>query len=106
VHSWIWFVFLAVVLIKMPIAAYMLWVPFRSDAALESHEPAEPDSPDEDDGGSRTRPEDFRRHRRPRGPSGPRRGPHGGGASPSPSRIRAPWRHSTRTRRTRVTARQ
>ncbi len=90
--------FLAVVLIKMPIAAYMLWVPFRSDAAVESRESTEPDSPGEDDGGSRTLPETFHhpRHRRPRGPLGPRRGPHGGGATPAPARIRAPWRHSTR----------
>lgn len=103
-HSWIWLVFLALVLIKMPIAAYMLWVPFRSDAALESHAPEESsgsDGAEEDDGGSRTRPDGFRRHRRPRGPMGPRRGPHGGGATPAPPRIRAPWRRTTR-----VSARQ
>ena len=102
-HNWIWFVFLALVLIKLPIAAVMLWLPFRSDAAMESPPAAEPDATGEDEGGSKTLPHDFphdfRHHRRPRGPlhgPGSRRGPHGGGVggpSPaptsSPSRIRA-----------------
>jgi hypothetical protein len=102
VHTWIWFVFLAVVLIKLPIAAVLLWIPFRSDAALESHAPEdEPDSPGEDEGGSKTLPDDFRRHWRPRGPvhgRGPRRGPHGGSAPPSPARVRAARRGATRVR--------
>jgi hypothetical protein len=101
VHTWIWFVFLAVVLIKLPIAAFMLWIPFRSDAELEARAAAEPDSPGEDEGGSKTLPGGFRHHWRPRGPwvgRGPRRGPHGGSAPPSPARIRVTRRGATRVR--------
>jgi hypothetical protein len=101
VHTWIWFVFLAVVLIKLPIAALMLWIPFRSDAALESRAESEPDPPGEDEGGSKTLPGGYRRHWRPRGPvhgRGPRRGPHGGSAPPSPARVRAARRGATRVR--------
>ncbi len=93
--------FLAVVLIKLPIAALMLWIPFRSDAALESRAAGEPDSSEEDEGGSKTRPGDFRRHWRPRGPvhgRGPRRGPHGGSAPPSPPRVRTARQGATRVR--------
>ncbi len=100
-HTWIWFVFLAVVLIKLPIAALMLWIPFRSDAALESRAASEPDSSGEDEGGSKALPGNFRRHWRPRGPvhgRGPRRGPHGGSAPPSPARVRTARRGATRVR--------
>jgi hypothetical protein len=100
-HTWIWFVFLAVVLIKLPIAALMLWSPFRSDATLETRAAGDADSSGEDEGGSKTLPGDFRRHRRPRGPvhgRGPRRGPHGGSAPPSPARVRAARRGATRVR--------
>jgi hypothetical protein len=100
-HTWIWFVFLAVVLIKLPIAALLLWIPFRSDAALEARATAEPDSPGEDEGGSKTLPDGFRHGRRPRGPvhgRGPRRGPHGGSAPPSPARVRAARQGATRVR--------
>lgn len=101
-HTWIWFVFLAVVLIKLPIAALLLWIPFRSDAALESRAAAEADSSGgEDEGGSKTLPGDLRHHRRPRGPvhgRGPRRGPHGGSAPPSPARVRAARRGATPVR--------
>jgi hypothetical protein len=95
-HNWIWFVFLALVLIKLPIAAVMLWLPFRSDAAMESPPAAEPDATGEDEGGSKTLPHDFRHHRRPRGPlrgPGSRRGPHGGGVGgPSPAPTSSPAR--------------
>jgi hypothetical protein len=101
VHTWIWFVFLAVVLIKLPIAAFMLWFTFRSDAALEARAAAEKPDSGEDEGGSKTLPGGFRRHWRPRGPipgRGPRRGPHGGSAPPSPARIRVTKRDATRVR--------
>jgi hypothetical protein len=99
-----WVVLLALGLIKLPIAALMLWIPFRSDAALESlpsAESAAADSSDEDDGGSKTLPDGPRHHRRPRGPihgRGPRRGPHGGSAPPSPARVRTTRRGATRVR--------
>jgi hypothetical protein len=110
-HTWIWFVFLAVVLIKLPIAALLLWIPFRSDAALESPPAAEPDS-GEDDGGSKTLPGSFRHHRRPRGPlhgRGPRRGPHGGGVgrpTPSPASSPARIRTARRSGTSRIAARR
>jgi hypothetical protein len=101
-HNWIWFVFLAVVLIKLPIAALMLWLPFRSDAAMASPPAAEPDASGEDEGGSKTLAHDFRHHRRPRGPlhgRGPRRGPHGGGiGGPTPNPTSSPARIRTARR--------
>lgn len=72
-------------LIKLPIAALMLWLPFRNDDAVKAPPPSEEDGSD-DDGGL---------HARPHGPlpfgtapRRPRRGPHGGDAVPSPSRVR------------------
>ncbi len=110
--TWLWVVLLTVGLIKLPIAALMLWLPFRSDAVLESLPPADADAGDssgEDDGGSKTLPGvvpgsdpgprvwgPFDRRR-------PRRGPPGcaasrGGRVPSPARVRAPRRAGTRVR--------
>lgn len=103
--------FLGLVLIKLPIAAYMLWVPFRSDAALESLAAPQPDSSEEDEGGAKTPPGGAKtppgdhRHRRPRRPGrgrGPRRGPHGGAfggdgpAIPAPARVRIGRRRPAR----------
>jgi hypothetical protein len=97
-------------LIKLPIAALMLWIPFRSDAALESRPPAEAaptDSSEEDDGGSKTLPGTSRgptsrgphRPRAPLGGRGPRRGPPGctaGGRAASPGRVRTARRGAPR----------
>jgi hypothetical protein len=102
-----WLVLLAIGLIKIPMAALMLWIPFRSDAALESLAPAEsapPDSSGEDDGGSKTLPGTVlgggpRRPRAPLGGRGPRRGPHGctaGGRAAPPARVRTARRGATR----------
>ncbi len=114
--TWLWVVLLTVGLIKLPIAALMLWLPFRSDAVLESLPPAESaagDSSEEDDGGSKTLPGGLPgSDRDPRvwGPfdrRGPRRGPPGcmaggrGGLVPPPARVR-----TSRRGRTRVRARQ
>ena len=89
-------------LIKLPIAALMLWIPFRNDAAMNAAEP--PDRSDED-GGSRALPagplDPHPRRPLPTGPfpNRPRRGPHGSPSPPSPARIRiAPGK----TRRVRV----
>jgi hypothetical protein len=116
-HTWMWLVLLTLGLIKLPIAALMLWIPFRSDAALESLEPAEAaraDSSDEDDGGSKTLPDAGRGPRVGGGPrmgrgprvggcpfngSGSHRGPHGGtagGRVTSPARVRTSRRGPTR----------
>jgi hypothetical protein len=105
-HTWMWLVLLGLGLIKLPVAALMLWLPFRSDAALESHPPTESpaDSSDEDDGGSKTlagEPRDPHPRLHPRVPRhgrGPHRGPHGGGAPASPARVRTARRAATRVR--------
>jgi hypothetical protein len=107
-----WFVLIAFGLIKLPIAALMLWIPFRSDDALVSHphtESAAVDTSDEDDGGSKALPGGaggprVSPHPDPRAPLGsrrPRRGPHGGAASgrpASPARVRGAGRSATRVR--------
>jgi hypothetical protein len=91
-----WVVILTLGLVKLPIAALMLWLPFRSDEAMAANEPA--DSAEED-GGSKTLPGGSRNPHHPRvprhGPS-PRRGPHGSVAPPSPARVRGPRRGARR----------
>jgi hypothetical protein len=63
--------------LKLPIAglAYIVWWAVR-----DAPEPV--DEPGEDDGPRR------RRHPRPPLPRSPRRGPHGGGVSAAPPRVR------------------
>jgi hypothetical protein len=93
-QTWMWLVIVALGLIKLPIAALMLWIPFRDDAALESLPSAEsaPGDSSEDDGGSKTLPDGVGRGphspRLPLGGPGPRRGPHGSPAATPPARIR------------------
>ncbi len=111
--TWLWVVLLTVGLIKLPIAAVMLWLPFRSDAVIESLPPADSgagDSSEEDDGGSKTLPGGVSgSDRGPRvwGPFDrrrPRRGPPGctaggrGGRVPPPARVRTCRRAGTRVR--------
>jgi len=82
---WVWVLILAA-LIKLPIAALMLWIPFRNDPAMISPEASDPS---EEDGGSRALPGGpLDRH--PRGPLPrlPRRGPHGSPSAPPPPRSR------------------
>jgi len=91
---WLWIVILAG-LIKLPIAALLLWIPFRYDESMR-----EPDSSDssEEDGGSRALPGGpLDRHPRGPLPRKPRRGPHGSPAPDSPPRVRTttPSRHRT-----------
>ena len=87
----LWLLILLFGLIKLPIAALMLWIPFRNDTAMNASDP--PDRSD-DDGGSRALPAGplDPRPRRPL-PSGPfprrpRRGPHATPPPPSPRRVR------------------
>jgi hypothetical protein len=82
---WVWILMLAA-LVKLPVAALMLWIPFRNDEAMQA-----PDLPDssEEDGGSKALPGGpLDPH--PRGPlqPRPRRGPHGTPSPPSPPRVR------------------
>jgi hypothetical protein len=78
-------------LLKLPLVALLLWLPFRDDPL-----PVDlPDSSSQDDGGSKV-PPDPRRPRHPRSPLPrlPRRGPHGGTPAASPARIRALRAHA------------
>jgi len=82
---WMLIVLLAA-LIKLPIAAMMLWIPFRNDEAMRI--PDGPEPPD-DDGGSKALPGGpSDPHPRMPLPRFPRRGPHGTPAPPAPRRVR------------------
>jgi hypothetical protein len=97
----LWMLIVMLALIKLPIAALMLWIPFRNDAAMNSNDP--PDRSD-DDGGSRALPagplDPRPRRPLPNGPfpRRPRRGPHVSPAPPSPRRVRAASRERRRVR--------
>lgn len=94
----LWLLIVLLGLIKLPIAALMLWIPFRNDHAMDADEQP---GPSEDDGGSRAQPagplDPRPRRPLPNGPTPrpPRRGPHGSPPPPSPRRIRtaAPANH-------------
>jgi hypothetical protein len=87
---------LVAALVKLPIAALMLWLPFRYDEA--AYVPDVTDS-SEEDGGSKALPGGpLNPHPRSPLPRRPRRGPHGSPSPGSPSRVRSP------RRRTRVVA--
>lgn len=89
-----WVLLFIVAAAKIPIAALMLWWPFRSDHAMLVEDDEDTDSPSDGgggDGGTKappTRP--YEPH--PRGPLGRprRRGPHG--SPSSPKRARGPLR--------------
>jgi hypothetical protein len=97
----LWTLIMLLALIKLPLAALMLWMPFRNDAALSTAEP--PDRSDED-GGSRALPagplDPRPRRALPSGPfpRRPRRGPHASPPPPSPRRVRAIERAPRRVR--------
>jgi hypothetical protein len=91
----LWMLIALLALIKLPIAALMLWIPFRNDAAMNA---SGPPGQSDDDGGTRATPAGplDPRPRRPL-PSGPRprsprRGPHGGLRASPPRRVRTPAR--------------
>ena len=82
---WVWMVILAA-LIKLPIAALLLWIPFRYD---ESMRVPEAQDSSEEDGGSKALPGGpTDPHPRSPLPRNPRRGPHGQPSPPSPRRVR------------------
>jgi hypothetical protein len=88
----LWMVIVLLGLVKLPVAALMLWLPFRNDQAMNIGEvgPETDASGDsEDDGGSialGASPVDP--HPRSPLPRPHRRGPHGSGTPPAPRRIR------------------
>jgi len=95
----LWMLIVLMGLIKLPIAALMLWIPFRDDTALNATEPPEQS---DDDGGTRVLPagplDPHPRRPMPSGrfPRSPRRGPHGSQPPPSPRRIRTVARSTRR----------
>jgi hypothetical protein len=89
-QMWLWILLLSTLVIKLPIVALMLWIPFRNDEAMRA-----PDTPgsSEDDGGSKALPGGpLNPHPRSPLPRWPRRGPHGSPPCPAPRRTRTPLR--------------
>lgn len=90
----LWMVIVLLGLVKLPVAALMLWIPFREDhAMIATGDAAATDgsSDSEDDGGSMALPASpLDPHPRTPRPSPRRRGPHGSNPLPSPRRIRRP----------------
>jgi hypothetical protein len=88
-QTWMWIVLFAG-LIKLPIAALMLWIPFRYDEATQSQDVSDSN---EEDGGSKVLPAGPPNpHPRSPLPRSPRRGPHGSPSPSAPPRIRKPLR--------------
>lgn len=84
-----WIVLLAG-LIKLPIAALMLWIPFRYDEANQAQDVSDSS---EEDGGSKALPAGpLNPHPRSPLPRNPRRGPHGSPSPSAPPRVRKPLR--------------
>jgi hypothetical protein len=85
----VWVLVFLVAAVKIPIAALMLWLPFRSDRARLADEGVDDSSENGGDGGIKAAPE-RPREPHPRSPLGRprRRGPHGTPASPE--RVRTP----------------
>jgi hypothetical protein len=87
---WLWILLVSTLVIKLPIVALMLWIPFRNDEAMRA-----PDTPgsSEDDGGSKALPGGpLNPHPRSPLPRWPRRGPHGSPPCAAPPRVRTPVR--------------
>lgn len=85
----VWLIILLFAVMKLPLAALMLWMPFRSDSAYHADDAGESDG--KDDGGIKDESTDLP----PRGPHPRtprrwprRRGPHGSPASPARTRFR------------------
>jgi hypothetical protein len=90
----LWMVIVLLGLVKLPIAALMLWLPFRDDQAVNTTAggaDADASGDSEDGGGSVALPASpLDPHPRSPLPRPRRRGPHGSGAPPAPRRIRRP----------------
>lgn len=87
----VWLIIVLFAAVKVPLAALMLWLPFREDSALIDDDQESSDGGD--DGGIKDS-VDPPRGPHPRSPRRwpRRRGPHG--SPSSPSRVR--WRHRIR----------
>jgi len=83
---WVWMLLLMVI-VKLPIAGLLLWIPYRYDESMQA--PEQSDSSSEDDGGSKVLPGGpCDPHPRKPLPRLPRRGPHGTPSPASPPRLR------------------
>jgi hypothetical protein len=85
----VWVLVFLVAAVKIPIAALMLWLPFRSDRALPDDD-VDSSSENGGDGGIKTPPSKPRKPH-PRSPLGHtrQRGHHGSPASPARVRLRS-----------------
>lgn len=93
----LWLLLALVALVKLVMASLMVWIPMRSDSAmdvLEDRRGSESESDaGEDEGGSKALPgSPVEPHPRLPRPYRPRRGPHGSPSAPSPARVRKPPR--------------
>jgi len=90
----LWMVIVLLGLLKLPIAALMLWIPFRNDQAMNMVATVDADESNasDDDGGSKTlSASPLDPHPRAPRPRPRRRGPHGSDPlSPPPPRVRVP----------------
>jgi hypothetical protein len=85
----LWLLLTLMGLIKLLVASLMLWLPFRSDAAMSALED-ENRSDSDDEGGSKKFPgSPTEPHPRLPLPRRPRRGPHGSPSPSPPARVRA-----------------
>jgi hypothetical protein len=93
----LWLLLALVALVKLVMASLMVWIPMRSDSAMDVFEDqgvseSESDA-GEDEGGSKVLSgSPAEPHPRLPRPHRPRRGPHGSPSIPSPSRVRKPQR--------------
>lgn len=95
----LWLLLLLMGLLKVPIAALMLWIPLRSDHAMDARGDAAEQPGSDEGGGSKTLPGDpHRPHPHRPLPTGPRRGPHGSAPPPPPPRIRHGRKRAVTTR--------
>jgi hypothetical protein len=94
----LWLLFTLLALVKLVVAGLMLWLPFRTDAAMSALEDrprldaGEDENGEDENGGSKTlqpfgEPHPRQPHPRRPFPRRPRRGPHGE-PSHSPPRVR------------------
>jgi hypothetical protein len=91
----LWLLLALVALVKCVMASLMVWIPMRSDSAMNVFEEQSDSESDagEDEGGSKTLSgSPAGPHPRLPRPQRPRRGPHGSPSVPSPARVRTPLR--------------
>jgi hypothetical protein len=86
----VWMLLLLLGVLKMPIAALLLWMPFREDSAAVDEDGADDESSSDEGGGGSKKPQSPPRGPHPRSPRrrGRRRGSHGDHSSPR--RVRLP----------------